>query len=91
MGGCVVPPGTAAMCQTSGEEERGREQAEERESAMEGGRGWKEREAERRKRKEEKDRERKGGGGGVPSAVSQNNIQEPLVCPFVQLWQGADN
>lgn len=22
MGGCVVPPGTAAMCQTGGEEER---------------------------------------------------------------------
>lgn len=36
MGGCVVPPGTAAMCQTGGEEERG---PEERKRVMEVGRG----------------------------------------------------
>lgn len=39
MGGCVVPPGTAAMCQTGGEEERGNERAEEREKAMGGREG----------------------------------------------------
>lgn len=35
MGGCVVPPGTAAMCQTGGEGEKGSEWAR----ATEGGRG----------------------------------------------------
>lgn len=63
MGGCVVPPGTAAMCQTGGEEERGSEQ--ERERATEGGRGWKEREGEREgckgtREMEEEKREEKG-------------------------------
>lgn len=42
MGGCVVPPGTAAMCQTGGEEERQREgvsrQKRGRERGREGGR-----------------------------------------------------
>lgn len=39
MGGCVVPPGTAAMCQTGGEEGKGSEWAgeRERERATEGG------------------------------------------------------
>lgn len=35
MGGRVVPPGAAAMCQTGGEEERGSGRA--REKAIEGG------------------------------------------------------
>lgn len=56
--------------------------------------GEREREGCRRKRNMEKE---KGGKGretvpGCPSAVSQNNIQDPLmgiVCLSVQLWQRA--
>lgn len=57
MGGCVVPPGTAAMCQTGGEEEKGSEWA----GATEGGR---EREGRRRKR------EKNVWGGGVTAWLS---------------------
>ncbi len=88
MGGCVVPPGTAAMCQTGGEEERGRgrERAEERET-----------ERCRRNRKKRESKKKEGGAETLPvcpSAVRQNNIQDPLegiVCPSVQLWQSTDS
>lgn len=83
VGGCVVPPGTAAMCQTGGEEERGSQRAEERKRAMKGGRSL---------QKEQKEREKKQGGTETlpvcSSAVSQNNIKNPLVgvmCLSVQL------
>lgn len=85
MGGCVVPPGTAAMCQTGGEEEKGSEWA----GATEGGR---EREGRRRKREKNV-----WGGWSHCLAVLQlsvNNTQEPLVgirCLPVQLWQDADD
>lgn len=68
MGGCVVPPGTAAMCQTGGEEGKGSEWAGERERESNGGRV-------REKVVEGRERKKKGGGiealPGCPSAVSQ--------------------
>lgn len=72
MGGCVVPPGTAAMCQTGGEEERQREgvsrQKRGRERTNERGReGGREGAREGCRRKKET-------LPGCPSAVSQNNI-----------------
>lgn len=58
MGGCVIPPGTAAMCQTGGEEESGSERAEER---REGVGREKVVEGSRRKRKMEKEKNRVAG------------------------------
>lgn len=59
MGGCVIPPGTAAMCQTGGEEESGSERVEDRE----GGGGEREKvvEGSRRMRKIEKEKNRVAG------------------------------
>lgn len=90
VGGHVVPPGTAAMCQTGGEERKEGVSGQEREWGREGCRRKRKKEMEGEKQK------RTGGQRRCPTVLqlSVSNTWDSLVgimCPSVQLWQSTDN